>query len=407
MNWWWPGLSLVVCAAWVGIALFNVFDLLRVPWLPKAGTGRADAGAAGVGSQTDPAGARPSVGAGASERVQVSVIIPARNEQERLPMTLAAWAEQTYSEFEVIVVDDRSEDATGALADAFAQSHPGFRVLHIAQLPVGWLGKNYALQKGAEAAAGSWLLFADADVCFAPDALARTMEYVGRQALDHLTVAPRVVARGYWLRALTALFAYNLVLFKRPHMAHRAKSRAYAGIGAFNLVRKSVYQRMGGHRALALRPDDDIQLGRLVKRVHGRQQFALADQFMQIEWYPSLRDMVKGLEKSPLAAFHYSVGKLVASLIPLLLLYDGPFACALLAPGWWRLAGVGALVIMFLLYFMVNRFLRFPLHQFLVLPVTLCLFIYTFVRSAWQALRRGGLLWRGTLYPLAELRRGL
>ncbi|WP_026961336.1 glycosyltransferase [Alicyclobacillus herbarius] len=420
MSWWWSGLSLLLCAAWLAILLLNLPDLLRVPRLPKreaGASGSPEAAWTGVAeARTCPGNTPATVFSSHTQvddpddhavRSMVSVVIPARNEQERLPDTLAAWAEQTYPAFEVIVVDDRSEDETGSVADAFAATDARFRVVHITDLPTGWLGKNHALQRGAEVACGEWLLFADADVRFAPDALARTMAHVQRRPVDHLTVAPRVIARGYWLRALTALFAYNLVLFKRPQSAYRHRSRAYAGIGAFNLVRRSLYEHIGGHQSLALRPDDDIQLGRIVKRGGGRQEFALADDFMEIEWYPTLVEMFRGLEKSPLAAFHYSITALLASLIPLLVLYDGPFACVLFAPGWWRLPSVGALLVMFVLYTLVNQFLRFPKHQFLLLPITLFLFMYTFVRSAWMVVRRGGLLWRGTVYPLAELRRGL
>jgi glycosyltransferase involved in cell wall biosynthesis len=383
-----PWLSLLVMLAWVIIVAFNLPDLLRLPWLP------ADAGAVSCGGD---GGSMP----------WVSVILPARNEANRLEETLSAWARQRYPAFEVLVVDDRSEDATGEIIDRYSAVDPRFRAIHVDSLPPGWLGKNYALHLAAQQARGEWLLFADADVRFAPDALARAMAYVSSHRIDHLTMAPTLLARGYWLRALTALFVFNLLLFKRPHSAYRRQSRAYAGIGAFNLLRREVYVGIGGHQSIALRPDDDIQLGRLVKRAGYHQQFALAENFMFIEWYPSLVEMFRGLEKSPLAAFRYSVGRLLVSMIPLILLYEGPFAAVLCAPGAWRLAGAAALALMFCLYALQNRFLHYPLHQFFVLPVTLCLFIYTFVRAGWLAIYRGGLLWRGTLYPLAELRRGL
>ncbi|MBX5435944.1 MAG: glycosyltransferase [Alicyclobacillaceae bacterium] len=390
----WTGWTAAALAlAWTWIFQRNVPDLVRVPRLPGlASPGRSDA---------------PESRETTGESVRLSVVIAARNEADRITRTLASLRVQTLRSFEVIVVDDRSDDDTWDQVQAAAHQDPRVRGVRIQALPRGWIGKNHALHVGAREARGEWLLFADADVLFHPGALQRALRFAVDNQLDHLTVAPALVAHGYWLKALTAFFTFNLLLFKRPQSAYRPRSRAHAGIGAFNLIRRDVYERIGGHRAIALRPDDDIHLGKLVKQAGCRQSFAIAADFIEIEWYHSLGAMIRGLEKSPLAAFRYSAVNLILCMLPLLVLYGGPYAGVLLAGGWIRAGYAYSLLLMFVLYAVHIRFLRFPLHQFLLLPAALALFVYTFVRAALLAAWRGGLVWRDTFYPLEELRKGL
>src|SRR2546428_313277 len=134
----------------------------------------------------------------------VSVVVPARDEAASISRALGSLLAQDYPDLEVIAVDDRSADGTGALLHEVAAREPRLVVLRVDDLPAGWLGKNHALWRGAEQARGEWLLFTDADVVFAPDALRRAVGYALEQGLDHLTLAPRLIAHGIFLRACGA-----------------------------------------------------------------------------------------------------------------------------------------------------------------------------------------------------------
>lgn len=387
---WQALLPWVTAAIWAVIFCRTIPDLIRTPRLSHTGYS-----AHATETNTEPSS------------VKVSVVLAARDEAFRIRQTIDSLLAQTYPNLELIVVNDRSTDETGAELDRLSTLHPEITAIHIEDLPEGWLGKNHALYVGARKATGAWLLFADADVYFYPDAVERAMSYVRQHDLQHLTVAPRLISEGYWLRLLTAMYIFNYVLFKRPQSAYRRRARAHAGIGAFNLVLRHAYDASGTHQAIALRPDDDLHLGKQIKRQGFRQRFVVAKEFIEIEWYPSLRSMIIGMEKAPLPAFRYSAALLFLSMIVMMFLYTTPFIGILATPGWTRLVYGSAILFMGILYELHAIFLRLPKHQFLILPIGMALYAYAFGRSAVLALRRGGLVWRDTFYTLRELRRGL
>lgn len=440
-------LCAIIAIAWFVIVFYNLPGILRIPTIPPsrpaprtpgtascapdvpaAAHSAAIAKAMSTGSSTSIHNDMENIEARAERAGRVSVIIAARNEQQTIERTLASLVRQSVPLREIIVVDDRSNDATAGQVRQAARRWPwaNIRPIAIHTLPDGWIGKNHALYVGARAASGDWLLFADADVYFHPDAVERAVSFAERHRLDHLTVAPRVSSHGTALRLLTGFFALMLLLFARPHYAIRKRSGAYTGIGAFNLLRRAVYHAAGTHQAMRLRPDDDIYLGKLVKKAGYRQCFALADAFIEIQWYSSFGDMLRGMEKAPLAAMRYSAALLLLDMAALILLFGGLYAGVMfeiavragLAPSMGASAGaafgsvsgglcMGALLLLLGVDALVLRYLRFPLYHIILLPVALMLYVFAFLRAMFLLKRRGGLLWRDSYYRLEELRRGL
>ena len=171
----------------------------------------------------------------------LSVIVPARNEATAIGRALASLLAQDYPGLEIVAVDDRSTDGTGDVLRELASANPSLRVLRIDALPSGWLGKNHALWRGAQRSTGTWLLFTDADVVFAPGTLRRTLAYALAERLDHLTLAPRLVSRSFMLGAFVAFFAYAFVALWGAYLANDPTSKRGVGVGAFNLVRREAY----------------------------------------------------------------------------------------------------------------------------------------------------------------------
>lgn len=337
---------------------------------------------------------------------KLSVVIPARNEVGSLGRTLRTLLAQDLPGLEVVVVDDRSTDGTGAVAADAARRDERVRVVTIEELPSGWLGKTHALQRGAEAAAGSWLLFTDADVRFAPGALRRSLAYALDRRLDHLVALPRLEARGALLASFVAAFGLLFSVYTRPWRARDPRSRAAIGIGAFALLRADAYRQAGGHAAIRLRPDDDLELGRLVKRVGLRQEAVFGAEDVTVEWYPDLGSALRGLNKNAFAGLGYSTLRLAVVVLALLLSNVLPFLALPFVGGAAR--GVYALVVAtvaFVYAFDAPR-LRHSPWLFLLHPVGTALLAYAAVASAAKALRRGQIEWRGTRYALDELRRG-
>ncbi len=185
---------------------------------------------------------------------RIGVVIPACNEERSIEHALTSLLEQDYPYFEVIAVNDRSTDKTGTILDRMASTEPRLRVMHVQQLPPGWLGKNHALQTGASQASGDILRFTDADVVMESSVLRRAAAYVSTHHIDHLAVAPQAKVRGFLPNAFLGLFGLLFSLYTRPWKARNPDSRAHIGIGAFNMVRASVYWSVGGHARIAMRP---------------------------------------------------------------------------------------------------------------------------------------------------------
>jgi len=142
----------------------------------------------------------------------VSILFAARDEEEKLPGALVTLMQIDYPNLEVIAVDDRSRDATGRILDEFAGTHPRLRVVHVEELPSGWLGKTHALQKAYEASCGQWLLFTDADVQFAPDAVRRAVSLTKERKLEHLTLFCDVEKVGFWETLMITFFGLGFHL---------------------------------------------------------------------------------------------------------------------------------------------------------------------------------------------------
>ena len=246
---------------------------------------------------------------------RLSVVVPARDEASGIGRAVESLLAQDYPDLEIIAVDDRSSDATGAVLAKLAARDSRIRAIRVDQLPAGWLGKNHALWRGAESASGEWLLFTDADIVFAQGALRRAVAYAVAEQLDHLTLAPRLLARGLALRAFVAFFAYTFIALWGAYLANDPKSTRGVGIGAFNLVRRSAYARIGTMRALSLRPDDDIRLGRRLRGFGFRQRVLNGNDFLSVEWYPSLRAAISGLEKSMYSSLEYRLVDAVGVLL--------------------------------------------------------------------------------------------
>ena len=167
---------------------------------------------------------------------RLSIITAARNEARRIEVALTSLLRLDYPALEIIAVNDRSTDETGAILERLARQHARLTIKHISELPEGWLGKNYALHVGAAEASGTLLLFTDADVVFEPTTLRRAAALMELDALDHLAAIPDVKVPGIALNAFVAAFGVFFSLYARPWKARDARSRFHIGIGAFNLV---------------------------------------------------------------------------------------------------------------------------------------------------------------------------
>jgi glycosyltransferase involved in cell wall biosynthesis len=335
----------------------------------------------------------------------LSVVVAARNEEKQISASILSQLEQTYRNVEWILINDRSTDATGTIMDELTKKDPRIKVIHIDDLPEGWLGKNHALYTGTLQATGKWLLFTDADIKFEKETFAKALDYFEINQLDHLTAAPNLSAQGFWLKSFVAFFLFGFSYFKRPWLANNPKSKTGTGIGAFNLVSTEAYLAFGTHKKLKMRPDDDLQLGMKMKKAGYRQRIVTALRLIEVEWYGSLKEAFVGLEKNTFAGLNYRISMVIFAVLGIFITNVLPFVMIFSANKLVALLSFGNILLCGILYvFVIKKLTLFSPLLFLVFPITALLFIYSIVRSSILTFIRGGIVWRGTTYRLSELR---
>jgi glycosyltransferase involved in cell wall biosynthesis len=370
---------------------------------------------------------------------RVSIIVPARNEEENIRQTLKQLLALDYSNYEVIAVNDRSTDGTGEIIDEIAAScgadtpvrlppasalpteadkacpelaegsvrSTQLKVIHVAELPSGWLGKTHAMWTASQQATGDWLLFTDADVLFKPAAVRRAVAYAEDERADHVVLFPRMIMKRPSERMMIAFFQALFVFGHRPWKVADPKARDHMGVGAFNMVRRSAYEAVGTYRALRMEVVDDMKLGKIVKNAGFAQRNVFGEDLISLHWAKGAFGIVNNLTKNFFAVLSFQWLRTVITIFGLAFLNLGPFLGVILAHGWSRLPYAIALISLFGIYHGMSRRSAIPSYYFFLHPVSTSLFMYTLLRSMIYTLWNDGIVWRGTKYPLDELRKGM
>jgi glycosyltransferase involved in cell wall biosynthesis len=342
---------------------------------------------------------------------RVSIIVPARDEQEHVEAALASFAAQDHENLEIIAVDDRSHDATGEVMERAAQqaiaARPGlrFEVMHIRELPTGWLGKTHAMWLAAQRATGDWILFTDADVKLRSDALRRAIAYAEEVRADHLVLFPTHALETVGESMVIAGFQMLFVFGHRPWKVSDPKTKDSMGMGSFNLVRKSVYEGVGTFRALRLEVVDDIKLGELVKTRGFVQHTVLGPGLLDLHWGHGGLGIVHNLTKNLFAVLNYRWPRALGACLMLVALNVLPFLGLGLAPGWSKVGFALAIGAIAALYAGMYRISSISPAYALLHPVNSMIIAYALLRSMATTLWHNGVVWRGTKYELEELRR--
>jgi cellulose synthase/poly-beta-1,6-N-acetylglucosamine synthase-like glycosyltransferase len=336
--------------------------------------------------------------------IAVSVLIPARNEERNIRAALRSILAQDHRPIEFIVVDDRSTDRTGAILDELSREDPRLKVVRVTELPPGWLGKNHALHLAAQSATGDLLLFTDADIVMRADTVRRAVSHLEENGIDHLTLTPVTRMPGLFLQLFMGTFVFFFTFFVRPWRVRDPRSSCHIGIGAFNLVRASAYQAVGGHRAIRMRPDDDLKLGKLLKIHRRRQELLYGRGMVEVEWYATLGELIEGLMKNMFAGVEYRISAVVGSTLAILVLLVWPYAGMVIPGGAASALDLASVIVIQAVFWDTMGFAGLKRWSGLVFPVTSILFLYILWKSMLRTLLDGGIRWRGTHYPLAELR---
>jgi cellulose synthase/poly-beta-1,6-N-acetylglucosamine synthase-like glycosyltransferase len=402
LHWFWTGLLAFIALGWLYAAIDLARGALVIPALrqsqkqirpPESGRYKVNP----LPDSTNDPGGLPSI----------SILFSALDEAEKLPAALATFLAQDYPDYEVIAVDDRSEDATGAILDASARANSRLKVVHVTSLPAGWLGKPHGLQTAFEHSTGEWLVLTDADVRFEPDVLRTTIALAEERQWDHLTLLCHAEMFTVGEKIAMTFFGMSFLLGLKPWRASDPKSGAYVGVGAFQLIRRSAYEKMGTHRRLAMEVVDDVKVGKLVKQAGLRSGVAKAGRAVCVYWHAGLGNIIRGTTKNFYATAGFRLWVACGQVAGILLMFVLPWVALPFVHGWAR----GFAVVAIALPVMAQagaaiEFAESPLYA-VTQPLGALIFAWMIVRSTVVTLRQAGIWWRGTFYPIEELKRGV
>lgn len=348
---------------------------------------------------------RSSAGTEPEGAPTLTVIVPARNEAKDIRECLESLVRQDYAGVQVVAVNDRSTDATGEVMDALATQWPGrLRVVHVTELPSEWLGKTHAMAVAAAGCSTDFLLFTDADVVFAPSALRLALAAAVSSKADHLVLAPTTIIRRWDEAALLAFFQMFGVWAARPWKVADPKAKRDAvGIGAFNMLRRSAYESVGGYEALRMEVVEDLGIARRIKQAGLRQRMVFGRGLVSIHWAAGVPGLIGVMTKNVFAAAQFHVGFILGGCAWLLGFCVLPFVMVWV-PG-LRVPGVLAIVAMVWAYGLLERHSGLSVWNVLAAPFAAAVFCFVMMRSMVTTLRQGGVVWRGTFYSLKELKK--
>jgi len=338
----------------------------------------------------------------------LAIVVPARNEEAEIETALRSLLHLNYPLYEVVVVNDRSTDQTGAIMDRLAAepaSAGKLRVLHVRDLPSGWLGKVHAMWLGAEQTGSDWLLFTDADCVFDTDSARRAIHYATRTATDHLVLFPTAHMKTLGERMMISFPQVMSSFAMRPWKVRDPNARDHIGVGAFNLIRRSAYDAVGTYEKLRLEVVDDIKLGETIKKAGLRQDVVFGPELVSLRWAIGAAGVVANLEKNLFAFLQFRISLVLAVCGVTFFLCVCPFLGLFLAPGWARAGFAAAVAMIALAYTLTGRYMASSPLLFITCPIAAIIFAFATLQSAFLALRDGAITWRGTKYPLSELKK--
>ena len=333
-------------------------------------------------------------------RPEVSVIVPARDEEASLGPCLQSLVRQEGVQTEIIVVDDASTDRTRQIALSF----PTVQVIDPGPLPQDWTGKNHALTAGARQARGAWLLFTDADTVHLPGSLIRALTEAKRHGASLLSYSPEQNVQGFWEKAVMPVIFANLASTYRPSEVSDPASPTAAANGQYLLISSDAYEAVGGHAALARTLLEDVALARAIKASGRKIYFRYGGDAVRTRMYRNFFQLVEGWTKN-LAALFPAPEKLAALRLADFLLIAGSAGLAISAglQGRPKTAAAAATVAALSYAAHLRRIRRahFSWDANLLSVFGLPLFSYLLLRSR-LSYKRGSVSWKGRNYATAH-----
>jgi chlorobactene glucosyltransferase len=347
----------------------------------------------------------------------VSVLVPARNEEGRvLPACIRSILSQDYGCFEVVAVNDRSTDATGAILHAIARADARLRVLEGREPPAGWLGKPHALQQALLASKGEWVLATDADMLFERETLRTSIAHAIKNTYDAVTLIPHIVCVTFWERVFMPVFGWFMVMVAPVHRVNNPQSSEAMGVGGFFLIKREWLRRVGDYGAVRAEVAEDLRMAELLKGAGAQLRIEYAPALISTRMQPGFREIWEGFTKNLFAGTKFSLFQTIFGGFGILLFAVGPLVLALtcllaLLTGasaeWLRLLFPALLVwaIQVTIFAIINLSWNVPVAYAFTVPLGHALFVAILFNSALKIMSGSGVTWKGRkLYERAGVR---
>jgi len=387
-------LNYVLSAILVGVALTWIF-LIRSMWITFRDS-----------PFLDQFNSKPHV------KPKVSVILPARNEERFIERCLKSLAEQDYENYEIIAIDDRSDDRTGEIIKKITQKIPNL-VYALADLkPEKWMGKNWACMEGFKKATGELLLFTDADTFHSKRTISLAVDHMMSEELDALTVIPKMICLDNWTKiTLPVLSTFLHTRFSALRVNDSSKKTGYF-FGSFFIIKRKTYELVGTHEGVKGEIVEDGALGKKVKEAGFKMKMVRGEHLVEAVWardWSTLWNALKRLmiplylqARSVAVAIFFAVLFLVFMPFPMLI-YSASFAS--LSTSFTTLFAIS--IITTILVFVASvidakKGLSLTIRYALMAPIGSSIIIAGFASGILHAKRNDAVTWRGRTYSMID-----
>ncbi|MBC8044131.1 MAG: glycosyltransferase [Rhizobacter sp.] len=378
-------ITLCLCV-FVIILVKNLFDLKPLP--------RAE-----VNSETQP---------------RISILVPARNEAANISRCALSLLRQDYANFEVIVLNDNSDDGTDEVLEGLQQLHPHLKVIAGTPLPDGWLGKCWACKQLADASTGEYLLFTDADTMHEPASIKRALAAMQTSKADLLSIITDQEMKTVWERLVIPLIHFSVLCYLPVKLIWTNKSPLFAfANGQFLFFNREMYKKIGGHEAVRTAMVEDVWFVKAVKAAGGTVKIYDGIDAVRCRMYRSLKDVWQGFSKNIFAGLGYNVLAIAVlcifsfavyvlpSIFVLISLYRFLAGAAQLTPDFFWFPLLQLFIAAVLRVLIAKRF-RLPVAESLLHPLSMLMFIGIALNSVrWIASGKGS-LWKGRRYNFSN-----
>jgi chlorobactene glucosyltransferase len=337
----------------------------------------------------------------------VSILVPARNESENIERCINSLANQDYPNFELIVLDDNSEDDTPIKLKHLRETYPKIKIYSGEQLPEGWTGKNFACHTLAKHAHGEWFAFTDADTVHKRDSISSALYSAMRENAKLISVLPNIIIKTIPEKVFTPLIYFALLSFMPIRIVNSLKyKKIVIALGPFMLINAAIYKKFGGHESIRSEILDDFQLAQQVKKAGGKYLLLDGKEKITVRFYKDFKSVWNGFSKNAFGAFENSPLILIPFIVSCLCLYLIPYV--ILIQGLIH-SHLKLIPLFQVLLITVHSFLlavRFKMNRFLIALHPLSVFFWTLIvmNSMRLTFTNRSLAWKQRLYSLRKAR---